>query len=97
MSRRIAAPESADDVLDTIVRTMGREAQRLDERSKKKALKPREVYLLIQLGGAVTKVVAELNSPFSGSYQARLRRMTDAQLEAHKRDVQAIEGQVVAP
>jgi hypothetical protein len=94
-SRRPPPPACADDVLDVIVRTMGREAQRIEERSKRRALKAKEIFLLAQLGTVVAKVADQINSPFSPTYQARLRRMTDEQLDTHKRRVAAIEGVIV--
>lgn len=82
-------------MLDVIVRTLGREAQRIEKRSQQRSLMPWDLEMLVKVAGAVTKVVEQINNPFSGTYQARLRRMSDAQLEEHKRDQLAIEGQVV--
>lgn len=91
MSRRIAAPSSADDVLDVIVRTMGREAQRIERTSQQRRLLPFELDQLVGLAGAVGKVVEQQANPFGPAFTARLRRMTDGELDVAKRRLQAIE------
>jgi hypothetical protein len=91
VSRRQAAPESADDVLDVVVRTLGREAQRIERRSQQRQLLPFELEALVKVAGAVTKVVEQQANPFGPAFTARLRRMTDGELDVAKRRLQAIE------
>lgn len=93
MSRRQAAlePLEADDVLDVIVGTLGREAQRIDRLSRKRPLDGPELELLVKVAGAVTKVVEQQANPFGPAFTARLRKMTDGELETAKRRLQAID------
>lgn len=93
MSRRTAAFKllEADDVLDLIVGTLGREAQRIEKTSQQRRLLPFELEELVKVAGAVTKVVEQQSNPFGPAFTARLRKMTDGELEVAKRRLQAID------
>jgi hypothetical protein len=93
VSRRTAAFKllEADDVLDVIVGTLGREAQRIERVSRARPLDSDEVETLVKVAGAVTKVVEQQSNPFGPAFTARLRKMTDGELEVAKRRLQAID------